>query len=356
MPTLSEVTRKYNIYEAKLAELINNNKLSFIGLYPDNDLSQITHDRLKWHVDMNSNLTKETLDICSKTIPTTAGKYYKGLSKNAAAVPAHVLSKLGFASPKEIVELIRNKTIRGYILSKTDEEGKKKYKVFVDINNDRTEDVLKTLRYDNENTFELKPLAKFLGMKPKELEEYFADGKGQIVKHYLFSDDFNRVFVNLKDPSNKELFDAVQEKKMAAIDKEIKRIDSIVDKRRQARMEAIEKSIAKLERAADFSLKMKLVWCFCENVKKTASNLAAHDPYLASIFEKIEEGEELTFEEKHDYLTYCKQIWKDEEKEEFKQGFQLAADVIKKYRKQGIDSIENPKVKEIILNHKVAEE
>lgn len=354
MPKLSEVARKYNIYDAKLAELINNKKLSFIGLYPDNDLSQITHDRLSWHVNMDSELTRETLDSCSKTIPTTAGKYYKGLSKRAELVPAGLLSKLGFGSPREIAELIRNKTIKGYILSKTDEEGKKKYKVLVDINNDRTEEVLKTLRYDNENTFELKQLAKFLGMKPRELEKYFADGKGQIVKHYLFSDDFNKVFVNLENPSNKELLDAVQEKKMAAIDKEVKRIDSIVEKRRQARMDAIEKDIAKIERAADFSLKMKLVWSFCDNVRKTASTLAAHDPYLASIFEKIEEGKELTCEEKHDYLAYCKQIWGDEEREEFKQGFQLATEVIQKYRRQGIDSIEDPKIKEIILNHKTA--
>ena len=124
----------------------------------------------------------------------------------------------------------------------------------------------------------------------------------------------------------------------------------------------------KQEQPTYFGLAVKIAWELAPKTKKAASSLAEGRANLARIIDKnnkriewekltpkeqqnMEEPEPLTKEEEIQLATYRKSVWEQSGTEEYSIAMKKAHEIVELYRKSGIDAIDTPEIKEIIINY-----
>ena len=118
------------------------------------------------------------------------------------------------------------------------------------------------------------------------------------------------------------------------------------------------------------SFSMKLRWFFSKNTKKALSIDAKANPRIAALIKRIEENKEylkileeggdvseleykpLTKKEEIAYRSYTKKVWRKVKTEEFIEANKKAKQVIAIMLEKGIEGIEDPEIRDLILEWK----
>lgn len=328
-PTLADIAAQYGIYNEKFTALANSGNFDFIYLGGGDCSCLNSFSKNNWPIDMNSENTKKTLERCSKTLPKMDLKHFKQ-AEDSSKVPLDIIENLGFGNKEEIFQFVQSGVIKGSIVETKNQDGKSDYTGTIDINDSKTEEILKALRNNNKNIVEIKGLAKKLGITIKECEDYFVEKGCRPISNYIFPDDYNKIFINLDNSENTPIVQAIKNKKHLDI------------------VAAFDGVQGYFESEIESSAKMKLIWSFCPKIKMKELQAIASDSHLENISKKLEEGKTLTDEEKKYYMDYCENSWEEEDIEKFILGHKRALDNIKRYKAGRMDAIKNPEVKQML--------
>ena len=199
-----------------------------------------------------------------------------------------------------------------------------------------SEEKLLDLRRKNDNIITTSNFAKKMQIKKMDVDEAILNGELEIIKEYIFSDDHDKVFLNLKDEKTKNFIDKILFQKKFLVELKAQRIQEAKEKR-------------KLSNPYN-SLRMEIVWHFSPQTRDIASAEAEKDRLASSLLVKEAQGEELTSKEEYALNSYKKRFWNIIGSEEFSAAQQKANEYIKIYKTQGIEAIDDPYVRSIIEN------
>ncbi len=199
-----------------------------------------------------------------------------------------------------------------------------------------SEEKLLDLRRKNDDILTTSDFAKKMQIKKMDVDEAILNGELEIIKEYIFSDDHDKVFLNLKDEKTKNFIDKILFQKKFLEELKAQRIQEAKEKRKQGNPYN--------------SLRMEIVWHFSPKTRDIASAEAAKDRLASSLLVKEAQGEELTSKEEYALNSYRKRFWNIIGSEEFSNAQQKANEYIKIYKTQGIEAIDDPYVRSIIKN------
>ena len=327
-----ELSYEYNIPDKKIRHYLQNGDL--IPLETTYTRGQILDSYL---FDITNEQNIAILNEHKKSTPVPSKKYYKKLVSNEDVyVPVTYLEKLGFSSAKKLAQMLKNGELPG-IYEKVQTPAGTKIRALVNIRPFvDSEEKLLDLRNKNEDILTTSDFAKKMQIKKMDVDEAILNGELEIIKEYIFSDDHDKVFLNLKDEKTKNFIDKILFQKKFLVELKAQRIQEAKEKR-------------KLSNPYN-SLRMEIVWHFSPKTRDIASAEAEKDRLASSLLVKEAQGEELTSKEEYALNSYRKRFWNIIGSEEFSNAQQKANEYIKIYKTQGIEAIDDPYVRSIIEN------
>jgi len=189
--------------------------------------------------------------------------------------------------------------------------------------------MLLSLRKENKSLIEKNKLAKVLKMSTSEIDAACLDGKLKIVPEFIFSSEHKNVYFDARNIDNKKF---VSQRLT-----ELKLEDALkLDRHKQVQSEN--------------GLRTKIAWELSPETRKAASQLAKGDGYLAKIFEKVDNDEQLSRTDNIKLKDYYKTVWIKAGTDEFKEAHKKAKEILDTYKKYGLDSIEDPIIKATIAD------
>ena len=325
-----------NIKEDEFRKLLKNQEIlplgvSFIpGLGLDNLL-----------INPKDPKNQEKLVCIHKTKPVPSATYYK-----SEKVPVTYLSKLGFGNTKMLARMVMDGNLPGDV-EKRIVNDEIKYSVNVNTSSiSKTQFVLKQLRDKNEEIVELNELAKNMGVAQKEVRFWLQNDDLKIINEFIFPDDCDKVYININDQKNKEFLEETRLR--LDFEKKLEQEQQII--RKEMNSELTKK--AQLNNDRESSLRMKIAWHLCPSVREALSIEARSDKHIGLIIAKEENGEELLPYEKKVLISYYKSVWQDvDAKIAFKQSVNQAMAIIDQIKKEGIDSLDDFELVEIVKNY-----
>ena len=263
---------------------------------------------------------------------------------------AHDLINYGIYDEEEIASLIQDGIIDGKIEQNNNSD---EVKVLVNLNDRKTEEMLKKIR--SKNCLDIETFSQRYDIPVSDIEDAFLDGKIDLLYKPLFIGELGRTKVNTK--SEKTSAFLTQKLLQKAIEEEILQEH-------------------KLKSRILNSLKMKITWYLCPETKKVAEKIVQKNPEIRTILAKKNEIEKMKMdirqeetipddnieeeiEETIPALTesetrllnqYFKGIWKIAGTDEFSQARRKANEIIKEYKNHGIESIQDQYIKNLLLN------
>ncbi len=263
---------------------------------------------------------------------------------------AHDLINYGIYDEEEIASLIQDGIIDGKIEQDNNSD---EVKVLVNLNDRKTEEMLKKIR--SKNCLDIETFSQRYDIPVSDIEDAFLDGKIDLLYKPLFIGELGRTKVNTK--SEKTSAFLTQKLLQKAIEEEILQEH-------------------KLKSRILNSLKMKITWYLCPETKKVAEKIVQKNPEIRAILAKKNEIEKMKMdirqeetipddnieeeiEETIPTLTesetrllnqYFKGIWKIAGTDEFSQARRKANEIIKEYKNHGIGSIQDQYIKNLLLN------
>ena len=256
-------------------------------------------------------------------------------------IPATYLKKLGFYSVKGLTRLVQEGKLTGIIKEQTTSDGIKQ-QAYIDLKDFGNYTKLLKLREKNPNTKTLSEFAKLAGVTQKKVLLAVMNSDVDIIQETIFASDLDHIYIDLTKPKNKQFCEQCRFEQ--ELIKQIKEAQAQQTRKDKEAQRIQNKDInEKLQ-----SLKMKLVWYFCPDTKKTASIMASSDGYLCKLLIKDSEDETLTPNEQRKVNSYRKNMWLKAGTQELKEGFKKANEIIELIKSSGIDSIEDENIKQII--------
>lgn len=295
-------------------------------------------------VDMASETTQKGLERVKQLSELTPKvpmqiKVLQG-KKKSIMVPIDYLVRMGYGDNKTISDLLMNNKIATVTKEVTTKSGDKKLVTYVDTLDSKASSVLKYAKSQNKNLLSVEQMAKRAKVSKTEIEEALLSGELRPILEDL--GERETITINLADRKNAEYL----EKKL------------------------FEADLVRQDRNATNSLRNKLAWYFCPNTKKAASEAFSHnEENLNRIKKEIKalkellENPDLKPEEVsnlEEALTTLKEkeeielrktfgfMWSTAGAEEYKSGMDKAKAIIKQFKTQGIDSIQDENIREII--------
>ncbi len=256
-------------------------------------------------------------------------------------IPAKELQRLGYGNIKTIRTLIQKGELSGSIQETQSSTGTS-YRTTVNLYDSKTPEVLRKLR-EITPVLNLSELAKELKISQKKLIEMIVDDEVDIIDEYLFPDESHIKYIDTRTEKNKSFI----EKKL--FENELAEQLKKQETERQKK-EAKERKIKNLDAfRREQSLKMSIVWHFCSQTRDLASSMAVKDGYLCKLLVKDSNpNEELTQKEEVKVNSYRKEMWLRAGTDELKEGYKKANKILKQYHKNGLDSIEDEEIRNII--------
>jgi len=297
-------------------------------------------------VDLASETTQKGLERL-KTLNSFAPRVSKQVEdlrnqKKRVMVPISYLSKMGYGNNETIMQELsqgRIPTVAREVSLKT---GGTKVVTYADVSNSKARDVLKYLRNQNNNLCSIEQMAKKAKVSVTEIEEAILSGEIKPIRDCLYTGDNLEITIDLADKSNAEFL----ERKL------------------------FEAELVKQNKNTETSIRSKLIWHFCPETKQAASeafaknknaldtirkeiadtNTALSNPALKP--EEAEEFEEILAKLKEQEQIETRKsfglMWSIAGKEEYDKAVEQAKTLIKQFKTQGIDSIEDEQVKLIL--------
>ena len=196
---LNEISSENNISNNKLMHYLRD------GLLIPLETSYTRREMLDSYLfDMTNEQNIAILNEHKKSTPVPSKKYYKKImSDEDVYVPVTYLEKLGFSSAKKLAQMLKNGELPG-IYEKVQTPTGTKIRAFVNIRPYvDSEEKLLDLRKKNEDILTTSDFAKKMQIKKMDVDEAILNGELEIIKEYIFSDDHDKVFLNLKDEKTK---------------------------------------------------------------------------------------------------------------------------------------------------------
>ena len=182
-------------------------------------------------------------------IASSVSKY----TKDDEWISVSNLVKLGFGSEEEINKAIKFKQLRS---TKCQKMVDGTVQDITYVNYKRGEGALQYLRNQNKNIVSLEELAKRTRTSVSEIEDDVVAKENRCIPYYLFESDKGKILFNLNS----------------------EKIKDYVDKK------DFEYSLVKEERRKNASLRMKIVYELCSDIKAYAQKLRSQDPEIDEIF------------------------------------------------------------------------
>lgn len=328
-----ELEFKYNMSHGKLVQLLQENRLKPLEAEYKNGESL---DSYIFDLSDENNLA--VLNEHKKLNPVPSEKYYKEERTNGDRDPLYVpvtyLGKLGYSSAVHLAELLRTKKLPG-IYEKVQTPQGQKIRAMVDITPfSESEYILSIMRNSNPNIVSTSALAKSLDMRKTDLDEAIKNDELQIIGEYIFPQDSKNVLVNLSDKKTKDFVDKKTFENM------------LIQSQRKELLRANKQKLLQLN-SPKYALRMQIVWALCPMTRHIASDFAKNDGYVSSIIAKNIPEEDLSAKEQVVLAKYRQRYWNAAGTDEYKAAHQKASEYIELYKSQGIDAIDNPKVRAI---------
>ena len=268
--------------------------------------------------------------------------------KGPIEVDLKKLAELGIGTPKEIASMVAKRELKGTLVR--DEQGKIKNAI-VDINDEKTQGILQKMR--KQRCIGLSELSKKSGVSISKIEDAILSGEMSAIKEIVFIGEGEDILIDVKNQKNIETFDRLLFEKRTQ--------EELLIQQRQDRQETNRENN---------SLRMKLAWHFCPQTKHVIKRILAQNPELQALMDKKaalesalndeslnsneivakkEALEELTKQEQIMLKAFFKQMWAQAGQDEFKAARIKAQEIIKQYRANGINSIEDAEIRNIIL-------
>lgn len=293
--------------------------------------------------DLEDETNSATLSEHTKLNPVPSEKYYKKRVTDGNIKPIYVpvtyLARLGYSSAVNLAQMLKTGALPG-IYEKVQTPQGPKIRAIVDIAPySESEMKLNAIRNGSKNIISTSDLAKKLNIRKSEIDEALKNGELEIIKEYIFPDDAKKVLVNLADNKTKDFADKkIFENKILQ-----------EQRRRNAKTKRAENARAY---APVYSLRMEIVWALCPNTRIAASKEAQNDGRLCRIIAKDTNAEELTEKEEIALNSYRKRYWQSAGTQEYEAAHKKAKEYMEIYKTQGIEAIDDPRIKAIIERFK----
>ena len=287
-------------------------------------------------IDLTDEASVKSLEKLNRFICKKSKYFWDGnTSKKPILAPASHLERLGYGTVPMLRKMVQDGYLKGRVDIVDTSEGKK-YRTQIETTDIYNYKKLINLKEKNPALITFEALAKELGITKAELMQSIMADEAEIMPQCLFCYDREHKFINKTTPKNKEFIQKkLFEKELSAQLKE--------NERKQKELERIKN---KDIHSKMLSMRMKLVWYFCPDTRENASKMAENNGYLCELLAKDREKEELTQKEQIIVNSYRKQVWEKSGTQELRAAFKKADEVLEKYYKYGIDSIEDEQIKE----------
>lgn len=278
-----------------------------------------------------------------RTLVPKKSKFYKQLLRDKnqpLLVPVSHLSKLGYGTPKQLLDMYKKGFLRG-TQEFAEKDGKKISYTRIDISSQIAEGNLDLLKRKNKNYLSVAELAKQLKVKRCEIERAIINGDLIANNEYLFSSpDKQESGICLYNNINRQFIEklAFEEQAKASL--------------------VTEESNKKERNKSLIGLRVKIAWHLSPHTRQVALELAKDDGYLAKVIKKearirqssddVEKTETLTKPEQIKINEYRKSFWEEAGTEEFSRASKMAYQIVNTYVEDGIDAIEDPEIRKII--------
>lgn len=331
---IDDFSEKFNLPKNAIKTLTQKGELRPFGVEDCKDSFSVGYV-----YDSEDELNKMTLERHKKLHPMPSEKYFKyDYTKiDKLLVPVKYLSELGFGEPKQMIDMIRNGKLKGACITKDTPQGRKLFAVVDVAQYFGAEEKLKAMREDNEALTDVPSLAKELGIRKKDVEEAILNDELEIVKEFIFPEDAQVSYINLKNPKNQAFVDKVM------FEREI--LNNIKTENTLKQREKFAQWVRAF--GPEQSVKMQIVWKLCPSTKLIASERAKGDGYLSNIFTKLDNEEELMPNEEAKLASYRKGFWNAAGTKEYTQAGKIAKEYIEAYKAQGLEAIDDPEIRKI---------
>lgn len=318
----SNFALRYNYYGFGVAKAVNNGEIKLLGADKFKEMFNSTsYD--SFLIDLSNPINIEGVKKHMKLTPIQDNEIFNAPLGKLPPVSVNYLAKLGYGTPKQIAKLVESGYLNGYIKTQQTHEGEKK-QYYVNLATNMNVKKLLDMREQNPNTVDMMTFAKMLGVTKAQLKEMTLSGEIEIIPRYIFNEDYCKVFYSLNNSKNK-----------SALDKKLFEKELITKHKKGARSED--------------TFRMKIAWYFAPKTRKIAKELAKNDGYLKYILKKLDDGASLSDKEHIKLLSYYKEMWNRAGIEEYQSALELSSIIYKEYKAKGIETIDNPKLREFIL-------
>lgn len=276
-------------------------------------------------LDITDPINALAIETHSKIKPVKS-KYYASSLKKGTPVSVIYLEKLGHGSASMLAKMVQDGTLKGEIKSFIAKDGKKKYKVGVDLTDKRNQTVLMNLRSKNPKIADAKAFMSSCGIKKDEFNEALLSGEIEIIPEYIFEFDGKTQYINLNIAKNGDYLD----RKLAE---------------QEMRAELAQKE--KTEKRTYQGAVMKLAWAMSPNTKIVTKKVTSMNPDILKVFEKEQkEGKKaLTEDEEKALRIYWKIVWQKAGTQEINGSIQKARKILDMYKNKQYDEISDEYLK-----------
>lgn len=321
---------KCGFSQGGLRNLVKQGKLRPVGFKDEIPDKNIGAYNLLF--DTEDEVNKNTLERHLRMTPMPSKKYGEGKKR---FVPVTYLEKLGYGSAQSLYNMVKDGTLSGRIKPLDDN----RVAVVVDIGAKNVRLKLDRLRGQNPDIMSAESFMEETGLTKTEFKSAVSDGEIEIIREYIFKSDDKDILLSRKNPKNTAFLDRVYFERQLEEER-------AVEKRAEIR----KKRIANIKNPIE-SLRRTLVWSMCPYTKMVASEEAKKDGAASKVIGKLsEEGiESLSSKEEIKYKSYCKGFWAIAGVKEYKEAHIKAKEIIEQFKKGGIEAVEDPEARKIII-------
>lgn len=296
----------------------------------------------------------ERLEKLSPIKVERKGQAYTSDNKTQCFINVAELSRLGFGEPKEILGHLKAGRLKGKIEVVEKEDGTKKIRANVDINNERTQNVLKDLR--SFRCDYITDLAQKTGISLETIENEILNGNFILIRDLLSIGNKHEVLINVEEEQNAKTLEKLLFEKNVA--------DSILQAEKDEKAQI---------RKDKMSVRMRLAWHLCPQTKSVVNALFSQDKNLSSLSDRkkelekcIEQSEEnqdnsdliqrirsLEKEIDIEMKKLYKTMWNICGTEEYKDALAKSKDLIAIYEQKGLSEIKDKEIQKILADYKV---
>ena len=258
--SLDSISRKYYVGNDYLRTFIQRGHLQPFTLL-DKDGEKERNTKL---IDFTNQINIEGLERLEKLSPIKVvrkGQAYTSNSKTQCFINVAELSRLGFGEPKEILSHLKAGRLKGKIEVVEKEDGIKKIRANVDINNERTQKVLEDLRRFRCDY--ITDLSQKTGISLETIEHEILNGNFTPIRDLLSMGNKHEILINVEEEQNAKTLEKLLFEKNVA--------DSILQAEKDEKAQI---------RKDKMSVKMRLAWYLCPQTKSVVNALFSQDKML----------------------------------------------------------------------------